>query len=74
MNELYSKVKDLIDKSQIKAVTDLDSLDSSKISYHSKICQERKVAKITGKEELVRAALLTRLVNEFGYKVKRYSN
>ena len=38
-----------------------------KISY-KKIIQHRKVVSITGKEELVRAYLITRLVKELGYK------
>ena len=42
-------------------------LEKDKVKY-SKIKQHRKITKIKGKEEIVRSYLLTKLVNELGYK------
>jgi type I restriction enzyme M protein len=48
----------------------VDKFDFSKktISYTKEIKQTREIKKITGDEELVRAYILTKLVNELGYK------
>ena len=42
--------------------------EKSTISYTEAIKQTRQIKKITGDEEIVRAFLLTKLVNELGYK------
>ncbi len=49
----------------IKVVTSID-LENKKISYMG-INQGRVIREITGDEEIVRAYLLTKLVNEYGY-------
>jgi type I restriction enzyme M protein len=43
-------------------------LNKNSISYHPKIKQYREIKKISGTEELVRAYLISRLVNYLGYK------
>lgn len=53
-----------------KAVKSID-FDKSKVSYVDEIKQHREIRKISGDEEIVRAYLLTRLVNELGYKPAR---
>jgi len=50
-----------------KAVEKFD-FEKSTISYSKKIKQNREIKKITGDEEIVRAYLLTKLVNILGYK------
>ena len=59
-------IKKYIDSQPIKVVQKLD-LKKNIIKYQN-IIQHRKINKITGDEELVRAYLLTKLVNEQGYK------
>lgn len=58
-------IKNYIDTQPSKIITKLD-LTSNKISY-SDITQGRVIKDITGDEEMVRAYILTRLVNELGY-------
>lgn len=59
-------IKKYIDSQPIKVVQELN-LKKNIIKYQN-IIQHRKINKITGDEELVRAYLLTKLVNEQGYK------
>ncbi|MDN5292646.1 MAG: type restriction enzyme protein [Thermoanaerobacterium sp.] len=54
-------------KNQKYKVVLLD-LDKESIRYDPQITQHRKINKITGPEEYVRAFLVARLVNELGYK------
>lgn len=56
--------------SQPIKVVEIFDYEKKKISYTNKIKQNRQITKITGDEELVRAFLLTRLVNELGYKLE----
>lgn len=65
--KLSTLVKEYVASQSKKIVEDLD-YEKRKISYTNKIKQNRQITKITGDEELVRAFLLTRLVNELGYK------
>ena len=58
-------IKSYIDSQPIKVVSSLD-LSNNKISY-SGIKQGRVIDEITGDEEMSRAFILTRLVNELGY-------
>lgn len=58
-------IKEYVDKQPIKVVSNLN-LESNKISY-DKILQNRVINDITGDEEMTRAFLLTKLVNELGY-------
>lgn len=68
MNAKY--VKSFIEFSSIKVVDSID-LNSKKIKYNSKLKIHRDVKEIKGEEEIVRAVLMTKLANEFGYKVER---
>ena len=68
MNAKY--VKSFIESSSIKVVDSID-LNSKKIKYNSKLKLHRDVKEIKGEEEIVRAVLMTKLANEFGYKVER---
>lgn len=60
------KVKEYID-SQKEKVVDLFDIKNRKINYSEKISGP-KISKISGEEEVVRAYLLTKLINELGYK------
>jgi len=62
-------IKKYIDKQPNKVVTNID-ITQNKISY-SGIIQGRDIKEITGDEEMSRAFLLTRLVNELGYSPDR---
>lgn len=62
-------IKKYIDKSNTKVVTNLD-LISNKIKYAG-ITQHREIIEIQGDEEMSRAFLLTKLVNELGYPMDR---
>ena len=64
-----SLIKNYIDKQPTKVVTKLD-LTTNKIDYDN-IVQERIINEITGDEEISRAFILTRLVNELGYAADR---
>jgi len=55
-------IKDAKDK-----VVELN-LDTKSVRYSDPIKKHREVIKITGDEEIVRAFLITRLVNQLGYK------
>lgn len=63
MNRSY--IESYINKQPQKVVSALD-LKNNKISY-SGIVQVRDIKEITGDEEIVRAFILTKLVNELGY-------
>ncbi len=63
-------MKDLLKKyleGQVNKIVLLD-FDKGTIEYSSKIKQNRKINKVSGPEEFVRAFLIARLVNELGYK------
>ncbi len=47
------------------------NLDTKRVKYSDKIKKYRDINKISGDEELVRAFLLSRLVNELGYTADR---
>lgn len=59
-----------IKKDKFKIIEKID-LNKKEIKYNEKIKQYRKIIKITGNEELVRAFILIRLVNELGYKPEK---
>lgn len=63
----YQLIKDYIDKQPYKVVEIFD-IEKKKIKYSSEIKQYREIKNISGDEEVVRAYLLTKLVNELGYK------
>ena len=58
-----------IKKSKEKVVKILD-IAKAKIEYSNVIKQHREIKTINGDEELVRAYLITKLVNELGYKAE----
>lgn len=62
-------IKKYIDMQPEKVVVNLD-LKGEKIKYEG-IVQEREIVEITGDEEMTRAFLLTRLVNELGYSKEK---
>lgn len=62
-------IKNYIDGQPTKVVSSIDLIDN-KISY-SGINQSRVINEITGDEEMSRAFILTRLVNELGYSADR---
>ena len=55
-------------KSQKIKVVESIVAEKSSIYYSRKIKQNREIKKISGNEEMVRAYVLTKLVNELGYK------
>lgn len=54
----------------LKAVDSID-VGKKKIKYNTLIKSHRNIKEITGDEELVRAIVLTKLVNEYGYPIDR---
>lgn len=62
-----SVIQAYLDKQKIKAVEECN-IEKATIKYTDKIRQFREVKKVTGNEELIRAYLLAKLVNELGYK------
>ncbi len=62
-------IKNYIDEQPIKVVDKLD-LSANKISYKG-IDAKRTIKDITGDEEMSRAFILTKLVNELGYPADR---
>lgn len=62
-------IKNYVDEQTDKIVSSLD-LSNSKISY-DKIHQGRLIKDITGDEEMSRAFILTKLVNELGYSAEK---
>ena len=70
MNINKKIIKDYLEKQKIKIVDDFE-LNNSTISYSKRIKQNHVIKQISGNEELVRAYLLTKLVNELGYKPEK---
>lgn len=62
-------IKNYIDNQPIKVVDTIE-LSRNKISYNG-ITQGRIIKDITGDEEMVRAYILTKIVNELGYSPER---
>ncbi|MCI8418798.1 MAG: N-6 DNA methylase [Lachnospiraceae bacterium] len=62
-------IENYIHKSSIRVVESLD-LHTNKIKYAG-IVQHREITEVTGDEEMSRAYLLTKLVNELGYPANR---
>ena len=60
-------IEKYLNQQKTKVVEKFD-LGKSTISYTKEIKQTREIKKITGDEELVRAYILSKLVNEHGYK------
>lgn len=62
-------IKNYIDSQAVKVVTKLE-LDKNKIAYDG-IIQRRAINDCSGDEEITRAFIMTRLVNELGYPAER---
>ncbi len=60
-------IEKYLNQQKVKAVEKFDFAKST-ISYTKAIKQTREIKKITGDEEIVRAYILTKLVNILGYK------
>ena len=65
---MFDKIKDYLNKQKIKAVENFD-FDNKKVKYSEKI-KGWKIDKFRGDEEIVRAFILAKLVNELGYKLE----
>lgn len=65
--EISLAVKEYIEEQKIRAIEKVD-FDKKTIGYVSQIKQFREIKKVTGNEEIVRAYILTKLINELGYK------
>jgi len=63
-------IKNYIESKKNKAVTSID-LESNSIAYNKNIFSNRDITKISGDEEVVRAYLLTKLVNDLGYDLDK---
>lgn len=63
-------INDFINSQPVKAVEMID-IEKRKIKYSSSIKSARDIKEISGDEELVRAIVLTKLVNEYGYPLER---
>ncbi len=63
----FRVVKQYLDNQKIKIV-ETYKLEEQKLKYSNSIKQHREIKKITGDEEIVRAFILSKLVNELGYK------
>lgn len=63
-------IQKFINSQKIKAVESID-LDNDKVKYSSKITSPRKLEALPGGEEVVRAIILTKLANEYGYPLDR---
>lgn len=64
----YEVIKQCLDKQKIKAVETYD-FDQKRVKYSDKITGW-KIDKFRGDEEVVRAYILAKLVNELGYKLE----
>lgn len=63
-------ILNFINSQPIKAIEEID-LENNIIRYSSKIASPRDLEVLPGGEEVVRAIILTKLVNEFGYPIER---
>lgn len=63
----YSLIENYLMKQKNKVVQDF-IVAESKVKYSVDIKQNREIRKLSGDEEIVRAFLLAKLVNELGYK------
>lgn len=63
-------ILDFINSQQKKVVERID-LDKNTIKYSSKLSSHWDISEIRGEEEVVRLILMTKLLNEYGYKIDR---
>lgn len=62
-------IEEYLKKQKIDVVGEYDFV-KRKISYNARLKQNREIRKISGDEEIVRAYLLSKLVNELGYNIE----
>ena len=67
---IIKAIYDFIKTQPIKAVEMID-IEKRKIKYSPSIKSSRDIKEISGDEEIVRAIILTKLVNEYGYPLER---
>jgi len=70
MNINNQLIIDFINSQSVKAVESID-IENKRIKYSSKILSSREIKDISGEEEIVRAIILTKLCNEYGYPLER---
>lgn len=63
-------INNFLSSTKIKVVDKFDFV-KEKITYNSKIVQHRVVDKLRGNEEVVRTIIISKLVNEYGYKLEK---
>lgn len=56
-------------QAKIKVVESID-IENKTIKYSNKISSHENITKLNGDEELVRAVVLTKLVNQYKYKLE----
>ena len=67
MTDSKTIIENKLSKNKINCIASVN-LEKETVSYSDKIKQHRKLKSLTGDEEVVRAFLLDRLVNELDYK------
>jgi len=67
MTNINKTIKEYLDKQKIKVVKTYN-FEHKKVKYASQIKQHREIKTFSGNEEIVRAYILAKLVNELGYK------
>lgn len=64
-----NKIAEYISSYSVKAVENINT-ETKDVKYSSSIKSPRQINKLPGNEELVRAIVLTKLSNEYGYKLE----
>ena len=67
MTKPNETIKQYLDKQKIKVVK-VYNFDTKKVKYSPQIKQHREIKTLSGNEEIVRAYIIARLVNDLGYK------
>ena len=65
----YKIIKEYLEKQKVKIVEEYD-FEKRIILYSKDLKQKEVIRKIHGDEEIVRAYILAKLVNELGYQIK----
>ena len=68
-NEQKKEIKVFIEAQAVKAVEEFDS--DTKLVKYSSLIKGKKINEIKGDEEITRACILTKLVNEYGYDLDK---
>lgn len=70
MKNRNKNIENFLKSAEVRAVRDID-IKNKRICYDGMIRSTRRIEKITGDEELVRAILTTKLVNQYQYKLDK---